>query len=316
MNLKAIRIILICLTIPGLHCDCDREVRKSISDHFDVTQANKSPVPFFPELLDKKVNIQNITFSTDYMELYYTQFENDTSIMISKLISGEWTKPKPASFSGTYCDFEPFISPDGNNLLFASKRPSKGKARMHKDIDIWMVHRDGLGWSEPEILDSLINTYCMEYYPSISSEGNLFFGRNDLALTSGDIYFSTLLNGEYSEPLKLPETVNLPTTSFNAFISPEEDYIIFSTYLLEKGAWHSDLFISYRDNDLKWLEPVNLGNDINSPGNDQSPWISYDGKFLFFASNRSVTAGIDKKYKIYWISTSMVEGFDTRKHIP
>ncbi len=310
MSKKFNIIILVCFTITGVHCDNQGDMGKTLNDFFAETHPDKNPVLFLPELLPEDMNIQNITFLKDYMEFYFTQFENDTFIMTSKLVSGEWTEPSPASFSGTYCDFEPFITPDGKSLYFASKRPSKGKSSMENDIDIWKVYREDTEWSEPEILDTSVNTDCMEYYPSVSQAGNLFFGRNDSALTRGDIYFSKILNEGYSKPQKLSKTINLPSTSFNAFIAPDEKYIIFSTYIFEKEQWHSDLFISYRDQNGKWDLPMNLGKTINSKGNELSPWVSYDGKYLFFASTRSDTAGNNNKYNIYWISTSAIEGFD------
>jgi len=110
--------------------------------------------------------------------------------MTSKFISGEWTKPSVAAFSGSFCDFEPFISSDGKGLYFASKRPSKGKISMKNDIDIWKVNRMGSRWGKAILLDGTINTNCMEYYPSVSKKGNIYFGRNDSALTRGDIFYT------------------------------------------------------------------------------------------------------------------------------
>jgi Tol biopolymer transport system component len=310
MSKKINIIILVCLTIALYQCDSRLGKNKSLNDVFAEKLPDKSPVLFLPELLDEKMNIQSITFSKDYMEFYFTQFKDDTIIMTSQMVSGKWKKPSPAKFSGTYCDFEPFISPDGQSLYFASKRPSKGKSNMQNDIDIWKVYREGPLWSEPEILNDFVNTDCMEYYPSVTKKGNLYFGRNDSALTRGDIYFSEIVHGKYSDPRKLPETINLPATSFNAYISPDEKYIIFSTYIFEIEHWHSDLFISHRIQNGNWGDAFNLGNTINSKGNELSPWVSYDGKYLFFASTRSDTSGINKKYNIYWISTSAIKGFN------
>lgn len=150
----------------------------------------------------------------------------------------------------------------------------------------------------------------MEYYPSISKKRNLYFGRNDSALTRGDIYYSSLSGSKFTLPKKHPETINLQTTSFNAFISTNEDYIIFSTYIQEDEHWHSDLFISYLDEQGNWENPINLGDKINSKGNELSPWISYDGKYLFFASTRLDTSGLNAKHKIFWVSTSIIDNFN------
>lgn len=298
------------LLIAATSCNRPQSGEKSLNDYFAGSLPDTIPVLFFPERLHEEMNIRDITFSIDYKEFYFTQITSDTFIMMSTYIPGGWTIPSVSPFSGSFSDFEPFMTPDGNYLYFSSKRPSKDKFSMEKDIDIWRVHRMDSGWSVPGLLDKPVNSKCMEYYPSVSGAGNLYFGRNDSALTRGDIYVSQLINNNYSEPQKLPEPVNSPETSFNAFISPDERYIIFSAYIQENDSWHSDLYISYRNRDGNWEGPKNLGQNINSGRNDFSPWVSYDGRFLFFTSTRLDTTGMNRKYNIFWVRTSAIEDFN------
>lgn len=293
-----------------MSCTHQNSENKSLDYYFAQSLPDTIPILFFPEYLAEGKNVKDIVFSIDYKEFYFTQFTCDTFIMTSKYVSGEWTEPSVAAFSGTFCDFEPCITPDGENLYFASMRPSKNKSSMKTDIDIWKVQRTNSGWSKPIMLDNTINTNCMEYYPSVSKKGNLYFGRNDSALTRGDIYSSHLMNNSYTTPKKLPETINFQTTSFNAFIARDENYIIFSTYILKNESWHSDLFICYRDKNGNWGIPKNLGEKINSKGNELSPWISYDSKYLFYSSTRLDTSGLNMKYNIFWVRTSAIESFN------
>jgi hypothetical protein len=188
-------------------------------------------------------------------------------------------------------------------------RPSEVKKEMKNDIDIWVMNRESDGWDIPQLLEETINSNCMEYYPSISSNGTLYFGRNDSALTRGDIYSSKLMNNKYAIPEKLPEVVNLPGSSFNAFISSDETFLIFSTYLEDRSYWHSDLYISFKDKNGEWIEPQNFGEPINSRGNELSPWVSHDGKFLFFASTRLDSTGQNKDHHIFWVDASVLERY-------
>ena len=310
MRNKTLYILLLSFLLVGISCRHHKNELNSLDNYFINVPTGKSPSLFFSEYFSEDMNIRDIAFLPDYSEFYYTHITNDTVIKGSKFISNKWTTPTTLEFSGIFSDFEPFITPDGKNLLFASKRPTKAKKIMNNDIDIWKVIRNGSKWSEPILLDGKINTNCMEYYPSISKNGNIYFGRNDSALTRGDIYFSKLLDSTYSKPLKLSETINLPTTSFNAFISPDENYIIFSTYIQENEHWHSDLFISYLDQNGNWETPINIGGNINSKGNELSPWISYDSKYLFFSSTRFDSSGLNMKHKIFWIETSAIKNFE------
>jgi len=243
--------------------------------------------------------------------LYFTEVVNGTfRIKHSYLAEGIWSKPITAKFSDGHNTFEPFISPDGKSFYFTSSRPSELKDTLINDFDIWYMKRNDNSWSKPELLRGEINTNCMEYYPSVSKSGNIYFGRNDSAMTRGDIYVSKLIDSTYIKPEKLSETVNLPTTSFNAFISPDENYIIFSNYIQENEHWHSDLFISYIDENGNWQKPINVGKNINSKGNEISPWISYDSRYLFFSSTGQDSSGLNMKYKIFWIKTSAIRNFE------
>lgn len=293
-----------------MSCKQQKSGPDSLEYYFPHLIPVTNPILFCPEILGEENNVRDITFSIDYKEFYYTQITNDTFIMTSKYQSGAWTKPSIAAFSGTSSDFEPCITPDGKSLFFTSKRSSAGKPWMKNDFDIWKVHRTDSGWSNPELLDKSINTNCMEYYPSVSKNGTLYFGRNDSALTRGDIHFSVSKNNTYTMAQKLPESINLPTTSFNAYISGDEDYIIFSSYVFENDSWHSDLFISYFNLNGEWDTPLRLGDKINSSGNEFSPWISYDEKYLFYASTRLDTSGLNNRQNIFWVRTSTIENFN------
>ena len=80
------------------------------------------------------------------------------------------------------------------------------------------------------------------------------------------------------------------------FIASDGSYLLFSR--------NYNLYISYRDEDGKWSEPLSLGRPINSPSIDICPMVTPDGKYLFFLSQRGgeshiwwVDAGFIKKLK-------------------
>lgn len=56
-----------------------------------------------------------------------------------------------------------------------------------------------------------------------------------------------------------------------------------------EGGW--DLYIATMAEDGKWQKPKNLGPEINSSGNEITPWLSHDGKTLYFASNGPKSIG-------------------------
>ena len=79
-------------------------------------------------------------------------------------------------------------------------------------------------------LDSIVNSDVDEYYPSLSSNGNLYFtAAYSNALGREDIYKSEFINGHYQTPQPIDSNVNSVAYEFNAFISPDENLLIFSS---------------------------------------------------------------------------------------
>jgi hypothetical protein len=96
-------------------------------------------------------------------------------------------------------------------------------------------------------------------------------------------------NGRYSKVESLGETINTPGGA-HPFVAPDESYIIFDSHTTGGEEYGGvDLFISYRDKEGQWCRPINMGKNINSPYLDKRPYVSSDGKYLFFASNRIST---------------------------
>lgn len=176
------------------------------------------------------------------------------------------------------------ISPDGTKLFFASYRPVEANAPPRKDWDIWVVHRTKEGWSQPKNLGSTINTDGRESSPSVTLDGTLYFKRS--ASGSSDIYRSRFVNGQYGEPEKLGDAINSETSEDYPFITPDESYLLFSSWRRPHGYGEADLYISFRQSDDSWIPARNLGDIINTDAHENCPFVSPDGRFFFFNSYR------------------------------
>jgi Tol biopolymer transport system component len=198
---------------------------------------------------------------------------------------GRWSKPEVAPFATdkNYNYLEPAISPDGSKFFFVSTK-NDGK----NNNDIFVMNREATGWGKPQKLGEHINTEVSETFPSITSDGTLYFSRASDDPAVEHIYRSRLINGKYAKPEKLPENVNCGKTQFNAYVAPDESYLIVSVYGREDTLGSIDYYIVYRDEQDHWSEPVNMGEKINTPdGQQYSPYVSPDGKYFFFMSTRS-----------------------------
>ncbi|MBK8388630.1 MAG: PD40 domain-containing protein [Saprospiraceae bacterium] len=222
-------------------------------------------------------------------ELFYTlqspggKFQ--TIIQRIKGDNGLWSEPQLASFAGHFSDLEPTFAPDGKRLYFVSNRPTSGKEI--KDFDIWYVEKaDGI-WKNPINLGAPINTAADEFYPSITKSGNIYFtSAYNNSVSKEDIFVSTFANGKYKTPMALDSALNSKLYEFNAFVSSDEDYIIFTSYGRVDDMGRGDLYMSLKGDDGKWQQAKNLQN-LNSDKLDYCPFVSFDRKAFYFTSERS-----------------------------
>ena len=227
-------------------------------------------------------------FTPDGKTLYFvrsTPTFNFWTILVSRYENGRWQQPEIAPFSGQYSDADPFITSDGSHFYFISNRPVAGKAT--QDLDIWVMEKSGDGWSEPKNLGAPVNSSGNEWYPTLASNGSIYFG-SDRPGGRGrtDIYRCRVAEGKYSQAENLGDLINTSANEFEALISPDESFLFLMAGGRTEGLGGFDLYISY-NRDGSWTKPVNLGSKINSAGNEYSPTISPDKKYFFWTSARS-----------------------------
>jgi hypothetical protein len=243
---------------------------------------------FGEDFISTHLNERDFAISPDGSEIYYTistpKSTFQTIVSSKKNKQGQWSAPEIVSFAGEFSDLEPVFSTDGQALYFASNRPTTGTTP--KDFDIWKVKRGDTGWGTPENLGSDINTEGDEFYPAITKSGNLYF---TAAYKNGpgreDIYVSEFRNGEFGKPSALDSAVNTKFYEFNAFVDQDEKYILFTSYGRKDDMGGGDLYLSVKDTQGTWQPAKNL-KSINSKQLDYCPYLTTDGRALFFTSER------------------------------
>jgi len=256
---------------------------------------NNSPKvePFMPDVVSQFPAVRDLAISPSGIELYFSAqsyLGELSSIICVKKKSASWSKPEVALFSGKYQDLEPSFSPDGLKLFFVSNRPVDSTTTESKDYDIWFVERTDVhsAWSQPINIGAPINTKENEFYPSITKTNNLYF-TSDGANSKGkdDIFVSKWVDGKYQSPISLSDSINSAGYEFNAFISPNESYLLYTCYNRKDGFGSGDLYISYNKGNDQWTNARNLGEEINSGQMDYCPFVHVQEGVLYFTSKRS-----------------------------
>jgi Tol biopolymer transport system component len=247
------------------------------------------------------------TFSADGREFYFSRIVPYTTLprlaimCVSTYRDGKWGTPEVLPFSGKYLDNPPRLDPNGQRLLFASSRPLPDGTRGH--IRIWEVARNGSGWGEPQPLPPPVNAPESFWNgdASISSDGTLYFSSDRGGPGTLHIYRSRFVDGKYSAPEKLGPEINSDFYDFQPFISPDGKVLIFaSTGEGSQPFRHrpgevsgggklyprADLYISV-NREGKWTPARHLEHGINSFAEEEFPFLTPDGKYFFFSSERS-----------------------------
>lgn len=317
-NLAKYSLLIAMVILTCLSCNNAKKnkapVDKEVADwkYFGLPSPGNVPQIFSPDIISTSRNERDFAITPAGNVLFYSIVfpSNNLSVIVYLAFDGFfWSEPECAGFSGIYKDLEPAFSPDGKKLFFVSNRPVSGNS-VKKDYDIWIVEPEK-GWNLAVNAGSPVNTDENEYYPSVASNGNLYFtAKYQDSFGMEDIFFSKFENGTYTQPVNLGETINSANYEFNAFIAPDESYLIFSSYGREDDLGGGDLYISFKNGMNVWSKPKNMGSTINSNKLDYCPFVTPDGKYLFFTSERSNAGFEDKKQKKLGNLLQMADGIE------
>jgi Tol biopolymer transport system component len=263
------------------------------------------PTVFAPGVISSDLRDYDIAFTPDGREAYFTRRSRrgPPRIFVTTYSDSGWTAPTPAPF-GSERDEGPYITADGSTMLFSSRRPAPGQAEPSDDI--WIMYRQGTGWSEPQPVAGPVNrpserlgryTLGAELGPSLLPDGGLLYWARTSPEWGGDLYVALPDDeGGFRQPS--PLRVNSQGEESDPVVSPGGRYILFQAYRDASGYGEQDLYAIERTR-YGWSDPILLPEPINSVHSEGWPSFSPDGKRFFFASDRDARPGY---YDIYWVN--------------
>lgn len=189
-------------------------------------------------------------------------------------------------------EYWPTISADAQTLIFTRLVGSSGGFRIQEDF--YVSSFDSItGWSRALDAGAPLNTPDNEGAQTISADGNFMVytvcNRKGV-IGRCDLYYSEKVGGVWSEPRNIDFPVNTKHKETQPSLSSDGRTLYFVSDR-PGGKGKHDIWVSKQDVNGNWGIPENLGDSINTPGFESSPFIHHDNNTLYYSSNHHFGLG-------------------------
>ncbi|MEO8088427.1 MAG: tetratricopeptide repeat protein [Bacteroidota bacterium] len=206
-------------------------------------------------------------------------------------------------FNTPFEEYNPMISADEKTLAFTSRRkgnmggfiPELGVYTADIFSSMW---RDTI-WTKARSVGATVNSDWDEETIGMTHDGNQLLIYFDNMEFFGDLGISMLKGRNWQKPIMMSPTINGKTIENSACLSNDGQLLYFSSDKKD-GQGMTDLWFCIRQTTGEWSTPQNMGPTINTKYDETDPYISLDGKTLYFCSKgHSSMGGFDIFYSSY-----------------
>jgi len=181
--------------------------------------------------------------------------------------------------NSTGSEYAPVISADGKTLYFCAKNRMDNLG----GEDIFISRKENNQWSPAKLMAGINTISSSEAPEAISVDGTQM-----MMFQSGQLCFSNQTFDGWSELEFLPSTVNQTLWQGDATISSDGRALLFASARKDIVGFpknnNLDIYAALKDENGHWQTVINLGQQINTPYNDRSPFLHPDMKTLYFSS--------------------------------
>lgn len=205
---------------------------------------------------------------------------------------------KPMSLNSTGTEFAPI--PQGNELIFTASR--KDAIYKNNGLPFLGLYRASLNTpteiGTPTLFSATIfKDNANEGTPTFSKDGKMMVfargntGKRSDASPDVDLYISKNIDGVWSEPEMISVSDSLAWDGSPSFSADNKTLYFSSNRSGGKGG--IDLYRANIDNAGRFGRAINMGSDINTPGDEMFPYVSSDGKLYFSSDGHAGIGGLD-----------------------
>ncbi len=190
-----------------------------------------------------------------------------------------------------YKEYKPLLSPDGRTLFFSRKNHPGNVGGEADDEDIWYSEMDDNGeWQEAVNAGPTLNTPEPNFVSGITPDGNtivLLLGNRyeKKGKMKAGVSISTKEGDRWTKPYNLDiENDYNYSDKANYFLTNNRQVLIMAVER-DDTRGERDFYVSFFREDSTWSEPLNMGDVINSVGDESSPFLAADDETLYFSTN-------------------------------
>jgi hypothetical protein len=297
---RILTTMLIFVLTTGIGAGISQEFPRLQGPYLGQKPPGMTPQPFAPGIITTDEEEGSSGFARNGTVFLFQKFRaNRCHTYISRLVGGVWTAPELIPFWETMADNGDFvISSDDKTLLYQVKTET-GSFLVSS---IWWVEITDKGWGERAPFPPPVNSGYDESFASDTADGGLyFFSRRPGGKGRFDLYMCLFKDGRYTEPVNL-EALNTEFQEWDPFIAPDGSYLIFCS-TKPGGLGGDDLYVTFKGKDGHWTPPVNMGEEVNSAGSENRPYVTRDGRYFFFTSTRNGSRDT------FWVKSEYLDRF-------
>lgn len=217
-------------------------------------------------------------------------------LISSSLMAQKTPENLGSAVNSEYSELNPVISPDGRTLYFGRKsHPAnrygvKGSETISGSQDIWFSEKVGDTWSSARRLSEVLNRDQYNTILSISPDGQTILLKGAYvngAYETRGFSISNKTTAGWTVPVK----VEIPGYEQMSKGKNEYGYLtmdgkaLLLAFSRKKNSEDDDLYVSFFE-EGHWTRPMDLGETINTKYSETTPFLSADGKTLYFSSDR------------------------------
>lgn len=228
--------------------------------------------------------------------------EIDRLITISKRAEDMMGHPHKAyiknignTINTQFDEYVPLVSTDEKTMYFTSRRPGSVGNKMdawgkyYEDVYCSEV-KNGI-WQAPKNIGEPINSETHDACVAVSADlQQMIVYRTSPDGLSGDLFHSEATEKGWGPMVKFGAEINSEAREFSATFNLENNVIYFSSDR-EGGYGGKDIYRVVKLPNNKWSKPWNLGPQINTPYDEDAPFLHINGKTLYFSSKGHETMG-------------------------